>query len=119
MKLYFYRLLRTVGEKPRIVTEEREAEEKPKIYKLIGETPSFYYGNTFKKENIGKLTGYADDVVVLTERDPEIVAQIFKGDIDKTIRREQDEIKVSKKIISKAYDLIDMVDDWRLENETH
>lgn len=119
MKLYFYHLAQPLGEKPRIELEECEAEEKPKTYRRIGKFPKFYCGCYVKKEDIGKLAGYNFDVVVLTERDNAKVAEIFKDRLDEDIALSESKIRYEKKRIENAYDLIDMVDDWRLEHETH
>lgn len=117
MKLYFYHLSQPLGEKPRIEVGECEVEEKPKIYRRIGEFPSFYCGTYVKKENIGKLAGYNFNVVVLTKRDNARVAEIFKDRLHYNIKQYQNRIEDLKKEVAKSYDLIDMMDDWRLENE--
>lgn len=114
MKLYFYHLYQPLGEKSRIEVEECEVEEKPKTYRRIGKFPKFYCGCYVKKEDIGKLAGYNFNVVVLTERDDERAAKIFKKKLYDEIEWKQDEIESLKKEVAKSYDLIDMVDDWRL-----
>lgn len=117
MKLYFYHLSQPYGEKPRIEVEECEVEEKPKTYRRIDKFPKFYCGHYVKKENIGKLAGYNFNVVVLVEKDSARVAEIFKEKLHDEIKKNQSWIESLKKEVAKAYDLIDMVDDWRLENE--
>lgn len=117
MKLYFYHLSQPAGEKPRIEVEECEADEKPKTYRDIGKFPKFYCGCYVKKEDIGRLIGYNEDTVVLTERDNAKVAEIFKDKLHEDIEYAQHKIKSLKKEIAKTYDLIDMVDDWRLESK--
>lgn len=119
MKLYFYHLSKPLGEKPRIEVEECEVEEKPKTYRRIGKFPKFYCGHYVKKEDIGKLAGYNFNVVVLTEKDDARVAEAFKDKLHSSIEQYQSGIESLKKEVAKAYDIIDMVDDWRLENETH
>lgn len=119
MKLYFYHLSQPLGEKPRIEVEECRVEEKSKTYRRMDKFPEFYCGHYVKKEDIRKLAGYNFNVVVLTERDDAKVAEIFKEKLHYNIGQYQYRIENLKKEIAKAYDLIDMVDDWRLENETH
>lgn len=116
MKLYFYHLSQPLGEKLRIEVEECEVEERPKTYRRIGKFPEFYCGCYVKKEDIGKLAGYNFDVAVLTERDNAKVAEIFKDKIHSDIECAQYKIEKLKEKVANAYDLIDMVDDWRLEN---
>lgn len=118
MKLYFYHLSEPLEEKPRIEIEECEAEEKPKTYRRIDKFPKFYCGHYVKKENIGKLSGYNFNVVVLTERDNATAAEIFKEKLNADIALSESKIRYEKKRIENSYDLIDMVDDWRLENGT-
>lgn len=117
MKLYFYHLSQPTGEKTRIEVEECEVEEKAKTYRRVDKFPEFYCGHYVKKENIGKLAGYNFDVVVLTERDDERAAEAFKDELHSNIEQYQRRIESLKKEVAKAYDLIDMVDDWRVENE--
>ena len=115
MKLYFYHLSQPLGEKPRVEVEEREVEESPKTYRRVDGFPKFYCGHYVKKENIGKPVGYNFNVVVLTERDNAKAAEIFKEKLHDGIKQNQERIESLKKEVAKAYDLIDMVDDWRLE----
>lgn len=117
MKLYFYHLSQPLGENPRIEVEECEVEEKSKTYRRMDKFPEFYCGHYVKKEDIGKLAGYNFNVVVLTERDDAKVAEIFKDRLHYDIEQSQNRIESLKKEVAKVYDLIDMVDDWRLENE--
>lgn len=116
MKLYFYHLSQPLREKPRIEVEECEVEEKPKTYKPVEEFPRFYCGCYVMKREIGKLDG---NTVVLTKKDSAKAAEVFKEEFYGDIKRNQNRIEEIKKEVAKAYDLIDMVDDWRLENETH
>lgn len=114
MKLYFYHLSQPLGEKPRIEVEECEVEEKPRTYKAVDKFPRFYIETYVKKENIGKIN---DDTIILSERDSEKVVRIFKEKLYSDIEWNQNRIKDLKKEVAKAYDLIDMIDDWRAENE--
>lgn len=116
MKLYFYHLAQPLGEKPRIEVEECEVKEKPKTYRPVGEFPTYYIGCYVLKSDIGTLSG---DTVILTEKHHKIVAKIFIESLYRDIEREREMIEGANKRISKAYGLIDMVDDWRLENEAH
>lgn len=103
MKLYFYRLYQPLGEKPRIKVVEYEAES---------ERIADYIAGSF-------FMLFSDDGVVLKEKNFEKAAEIFKERFHEDIKRKQEKIDELKKEVAKAYDLIDMVDDWRLENETH
>lgn len=117
MKLYFYHLSQPLGEKPRIEVEECEVEEKPKTYELLDKIPNFYNLPCAIKNEIGKLIGWNRNLIVLTEKDSAKAAEIFKDKIHTDIEHYQYRVEGLKKEIAKAYDLIDMVDDWRIENE--
>lgn len=117
MKLYFYHLSQPLGEKSRIEVEECKVEEKPKTYELLDKIPKFYNLPCVIKNEIGKLIDWNRDLIVLTEKDDARVAEIFKDKLHDEIKKNQSRIESLKKDVAKAYDLIDMVDDWRLENE--
>lgn len=119
MKLYFYRLSQPLGEKPRIEVKECKVEEKPRSYQPIEDVPSFYFGCYITKDEIGNLTGRNSDLLILKEKDTRKVAEIFKDKIHNNIKQYQSRIESLKKEVAKAYDLIDMVDDWRAEHETN
>ena len=114
MKLYFYHLSQPPEEKPRIEVEECEVEERPKTYKPVDGFPKFYYGSYVKKEIIGTVY---EDTVILAEMNCAKAAEIFKEKFHDDIKWDQKRIEHLKKEVAKAYDLIDMVDDWRLESK--
>lgn len=115
MKLYFYHLSQPLGEKPRIEVEECRVEEKSRSYQPIEDVPSFYFGCYIMKDEIGNLTGKNRDLIIHAEKDNARVAEIFKEELHYNIGQYQNKIESLKKEVAKAYDLIDMVDDWRLE----
>lgn len=119
MKLYFYHLSQPLGEKPRIEVEECRVEEKSRSYQPIEDVPSFYFCCYIMKDETGNLTGKNRDLIILAEKDNAKAAEIFKEKLHDDIKQNQERIESLKKEVAKAYDLIDMVDDWRLENETH
>lgn len=103
MRLYFYRLYQPLGEKPRIEVLEYEAESETIVNQLT--------------RNFSALFSY--DGVVLKEKNFEKAAEIFKERFHEDIKRKQEKIDGLKKEVAKAYDLIDMIDDWRLEHEAN
>lgn len=74
MKLYFYILDKPWKGEPKLNFSECEAEEKPKIYKII-ERPRGFIGSQVRKEDIGHTIGYENDTVVLTEPNAELAKQ--------------------------------------------
>ena len=86
MKLHFYIFEGIYGSNPKLTYSECEVVEKPKTYKPINKFPYGYYGSFIRKEDIGHLIGYNNNVFVLEEKDDnkakEIFASYFEGCID-------------------------------------
>lgn len=64
MKLYIYRFW---GNK--FSCREADVEEKPKTYIITKESEFGYKGQRIRKDEIGVLSGYSRDTVILTEKD--------------------------------------------------
>ena len=107
MKLYFYFL-----ETGKIRCEECEVEEKPKTYKPVNRFPAGYYGCYIKKEDIGKLIGYSNDVVVLTENNIQMVANVFREKMLYRIAREKQNIASANDSINWCNEMLLMIDEW-------
>ena len=107
MKLYFY-FLRT----GKIRSEECEVDEKPKTYKPVNKFPSGFYGCYVKKEDIGRLIGYGDDVVVLTEKNIQKVADVFRRKMEYRIAREKQNIAFANDSINQCNETLSMIDEW-------
>lgn len=108
MKLYFYFL-----ETNKIRVEECEVEEKPKTYKPVDKLPRGYYYCSVKKGDIGTLSGYNNDTIILTENDIEKVAEIFKSKCKRRIERDKRDILSAEASIEEQNRLIGMIEDWR------
>ena len=107
MKLYFYFL-----ETGKIRCKECEVEEKPKTYKPVNRFPAGYYGFYVKKEDIGKLIGYGDNVVVLTENNIQRVADVFRKKMSYRIAREKQNIASANDSINQCNETLSMIDEW-------
>lgn len=107
MKLYFYFL-----ENEKIIFTECEVEEKPKTYKPANKFPSGYYGCYVKKEDIGEVIGYDDNVVVLTEKNIKKAADVFRGKMEYRIAREKQNIAYAIKSINRYNETLSMIDEW-------
>lgn len=107
MKLYFYFL-----ETGKIRCSECEVEEKPKTYKPVNKFPSEFYGCYVKKEDIGKLIGYGDDVVVLTEKNIQKVADVFRGKMQYMIARAKQYIDSANDSINQCNEALSMISEW-------
>ena len=108
MKLYFYFL-----ETGKIRCSECEVEEKPKTYKPVNKFPSGFYGCYVKKEDMGRLIGYGDNVVVLTEKNIQKVADVFRGKVQHTIARAKQDIVSANDSINRCNEILSMIDEWK------
>lgn len=111
MKLYFYFLETPYKREPYIRFEECEVEEKPKTYKPVDSFPRGCYGCYVRKEDIGKLSGYSKDTVILERNEPEVALKLFEDMVNSIIRRREEEIQTSKSKLK-------AIQEWRLDNES-
>lgn len=111
MKLYFYFL-----ETGKIRCEECEVEEKPKTYKPVNGFPKGYYGCYVKKENIGELIGYFNNVVVLTENNVQKVAKAFRNKIEYKIAGAKSDIAHANDSIDQCNEILSMIDEWEKQS---
>ena len=72
MKLYIYRFW---GDK--FFCREVDVEEKPKTYIITEESEFGYKGQRIRKDEIGVLSGYSRDKVILTEKDKKKAVEMF------------------------------------------
>lgn len=108
MKLYFYFL-----ETNKIRTEECEVEEKPKTYKPVDKFPEGYYGCYVKKEDIGALSSYDNNTVILTEDNRAKAAEIFSGKCIGGIARAKSNIQSAESRIEEYNSMLKMIEEWR------
>ena len=107
MKLYFYFL-----ETGKIRFAECEVEEKPKTYKPVNKFPSGYYGCYVKKEDIGRLIGYDNNIVVLEENNIQDVAKKFRTRKEYEIASKKNDIAYANDSINRCNETLSMIDDW-------
>lgn len=112
MKLYFYFL-----ETGKIRFEECDVIEKPKTYSPVNKFPAGYTGCYVKKEDIGKLIGYYENILVLEERDTRKAADVFRDRIRDRINRENRSIELSNISIKKCNETLTMIDEWEKDTE--
>lgn len=72
MKLYIYSFW---GDK--FSCREVDAEEKPKTYIITEKSEFEYKGQRIRKDEIGALSGYNRDTVILTEKDKKKAVEMF------------------------------------------
>ncbi len=86
MKLYFYFLERPFKGKTYIRSDECEVINKPKTYKPVDKFPKGYYGCYVRKEDIGTISGYSENVVVLASNDSDVAMKLFRDNANKKNR---------------------------------
>ena len=102
MKLYFYILERPYfNKKPFVRFEECEVIERPKTYKPKDKFPSGVYNSYISKSDIGRIYGYSNNIVVLTEPNAKQAKEIF-AELYKSIVRQKEESLAKAKTILNA-----------------
>lgn len=116
MKLYFYHLSQPLGEKPRIEVEECEVEGRDIFFKILGEPPKFYIQHRIMKFEIGHVMEVRKErVLILNEKNSKKAADLFGEEFSLKIKRNVEKICDLKNQNERYREIIDMVDDWRLE----
>lgn len=107
MKLYFYIFKKSYRNKPYVQFAECEVEEKPKTYRPIDEFPNGYWGCFVRKEDIGHLCGYENNVVILTEKNKALAKEIFSNYFAGIIKRLQNETSEYQELLNVVAELED------------
>lgn len=100
MKLYFYILERPYNEKPFVRFDECEVIEKPKTYYPVDRLPSGIYGVYVSKKDIGHISGYSNNLVVLTENNPALAKEIFARMCESAVRQAEERLKNEKAVLN-------------------
>ena len=100
MKLYFYILERHYNQKPFVRFEECEVIEKPKTYYPKDRFPSGVYNAYISKSDIGHISGYSSNLVVLTEPNEKLAREIFAKMYESNVRRAQASLAEAKAMLN-------------------
>ena len=100
MKLYFYILERPYGENPFVRFEECEVIEKPKTYYPKDKFPRGVYNSYISKSDIGHISGYSSNLVVLTESNAKLAREIFAKMYESNVRRAQASLSEAKAMLN-------------------
>ena len=100
MKLYFYVIKNEYGEPARMIYAECEAIEKEKTYKPADKFPNCFSGSYVRKNNIGEISGYKKNIVVLLEKKAKRAKEIFSNYYKEEIKLLEKEIAGKEKILS-------------------
>ena len=100
MKLYFYILEKYFNKNPFVRFEECEVIEKPKTYYPKDKFPSGVYNCYISKSDIGHISGYSNNIVVLTEPNEKLAREIFAKMYESNARRAQESLAEAKAILN-------------------
>ena len=100
MKLYFYILKRPYNANPFVKFEECEVIEKPKTYKPKAEFPKGVYNSYINKSDIGTVSGYSNNLVVLTEPNAKVAKELFMKIYERNVRQKEEHLAEAKVILN-------------------
>lgn len=100
MKLYFYILEKPYNENPFVRFEECEVIEKPKTYYAKDKFPIGVYGCYIRKSDIGHVSGYSNNLVVLTEPNAKVAKEIFMKLYESNVRQKEEYLAKAKTMLN-------------------
>ena len=100
MKLYFYILEKPYNENPFVRFEECEVIEKPKTYYPKDKFPKGVYNRYVNKNDIGIVSGYSNDLVVLTEPNTKMAKEIFIKLYESNVRQKEESLAKAKTMLN-------------------
>ena len=100
MKLYFYILETPYNKNPFVRFEECEVIEKPKTYKPKDKFPSGVYNCYISKSDIGHVSGYSNNLVVLTEPNAKVAKELYTKLYESNIRQKEESLAKAKVMLN-------------------
>ena len=100
MKLYFYILEKPYNENPFVRFEECEVIEKPKTYYAKDKFTIGVYGCYISKLDIGHVSGYSNNIVVLTEPNSKLAKEIFTKLYESNVRQKEESLAKAKVMLN-------------------
>lgn len=100
MKLYFYILERPYDKNPFVRFEECEVIEKPKTYKPKYKFPRGVYNSYISKSDIGIVSGYSNNLVVLTEPNAKVTKELFTKLYESNVRQKEESLAKAKVMLN-------------------
>ena len=100
MKLYFYILETPYNKNPFVRFEECEVIEKPKTYYPKDKFPSGVYNFYIRKSDIGHISGYSNNLVVLTEPNAKVAKELFTKLYESNVRQKEESLAEAKAILN-------------------
>ena len=100
MKLYFYILERPYNANPFVRFEECEVIERPKTYKPKDRFPRGVFNCYISKSDIGHVSGYNNNLVVLTEPNAKFAKEIFTKQYESNVRQVEKSLEKAKSMLN-------------------
>ena len=100
MKLYFYILEKPYNKNPFVRFEECEVIEKTKTYYPKDRFPSGVYNCYINKNDIGIVSGYSNNLVVLTEPNAKVAKELFTKLYEINVRQKEKHLAEAKVILN-------------------
>ena len=100
MKLYFYILEKYFNKNPFVRFEECEVIEKPKTYYPKDKFPKGVYNSYIRKSDIGHVSGYSNNLVVLTEPNTKVAKELFTKLYDSNVRQKEESLAKAKVMLN-------------------
>ena len=100
MKLYFYILEKPYNKNPFVRFEECEVIEKPKTYKPKDRFPSGVFNCYISKSDIGHVSGYSNNLVVLTEPNAKVAKELFTKLYESNVRQKEESLAKAKSMLN-------------------
>lgn len=100
MKLYFYILEKPYDKKPFVRFEECDVIEKPKTYKPKDKFPRGVYNSYISKSDIGIVSGYSNNLVVLTEPNAKVAKELYTKLYESNVRQKEESLEKAKVMLN-------------------
>lgn len=105
MKLYFYTLERHYNKNPFMRFEECEVIEKPKTYYPKDRFPRCVYNCYISKSDIGRISGYSNNLVVLTEPNAKAAKELFMKLYESKVRQKEESLAEAKATLNSILEM--------------
>ena len=92
MKLYFYILEKPYNANPFVRFEECEVIEKPKTYYPKDKFPRGVFNCYISKSDIGTVSGYSNNLVVLTVPNAKVAKELFTKLYKSNVRQKEESL---------------------------
>ena len=105
MKLYFYILERPYNKNPFVRFDECEVIEKPRTYYPKDKFPSGVYNCYISKSDIGHISGYSNNIVVLTEPNAKMAKELYTKLYESIVRQKEESLAKAKAMLNEILEM--------------